>query len=164
MRRFGRIAFILLVLGVTGCDHTTKHMILERLAQGQSWELITGVLDIRHTVNTDTAFSLLGGLVPLSERLLLLRATATLGVVAVVLFVISRWKRALSSERLAWALVLGGAIGNALDRWTKGHVIDFIHVHYWPVFNVADVAVTIGVGLMILMARRTAQPGAASHR
>jgi signal peptidase II len=154
MRRFGRLAFMLMVLGVTGCDHTTKRLVLDHLAQGQSWEMVSGLLDIRHTLNTDTAFSLLGGMVPLNQRLLLLRVTAWLGVIGVTLLVCARWKRTLGPERLAWALILGGALGNAIDRLIRGHVIDFIDFHFWPVFNVADMAITVGVGLMILVARK----------
>jgi signal peptidase II len=121
--------------------------------------LIAGVLDIRHVLNTDTAFSVLGDVIPLTQRLLLLRLTAWLGVFVVGLFIIGRWKRASSVERLGWALVLGGALGNALDRLIRGSVVDFIYVHYWPVFNVADIAITSGVALMILVTRRRAAVG-----
>ena len=55
---------------------------------------------------------------------------------------------------LGLALVLGGAVGNLIDRLRLGYVIDFIHLHYrdfhWPVFNVADIAITVGVGLVLL--------------
>ena len=154
MKSFGRVAFVLMALGVTGCDLTTKHWAQSALAIGQTREVITGVLDIRHTVNSDTAFSMLGGLIPLAQRLMLLRATACLGVVALVVLVLARWKRAVPVERLAWALAMGGALGNAMDRFLRGTVVDFIYVHYWPVFNVADVAITVGVMLMFIASRK----------
>ena len=144
-----------MVLAVTGCDHVTKGWVVNRFAEGQSRELIGGVLDIRHAMNTDSAFSLLGGHIPLAPRLLLLLVTAWVGVLIVSLFIAARWKRAGGFERLAWALVLGGALGNAIDRLIRGHVIDFIHVHYWPVFNVADIAITVGVGVMLLFSWRS---------
>jgi signal peptidase II len=157
MRRFGRLTFILMVLGVTGCDHATKQWVMDRMVEGQSRELIGGVLDIRHTLNPDTAFSLLAGHVALAPRLALLRVTAWLGVLAVTWLVTARWRRASGLERLGWALVLGGALGNAIDRLIRGHVIDFIHVHYWPVFNVADIAITLGVAVMLVLSQRRAR-------
>lgn len=154
MRNLGRVAFIGLVLAVTGCDHATKQWIASRIVEGQSWNLVDGVLDIRHTLNTDTAFSLLGAYVPLHARLTMLRLGAWLGVIAVTLFVVARWKRFAAHERIALGLVLGGALGNALDRLTRGYVIDFIHVRFWPVFNVADIAITLGAGLLLVLGHR----------
>jgi signal peptidase II len=62
---------------------------------------------------------------------------------------------------LGFALVVGGAIANAYDRGVQGSVIDFIQIPHWPVFNLADSAITVGVGLLLLGAflnRRAAQP------
>ncbi len=154
MRKLGRLAFIGLVLAVTGCDHATKHLIVSRTIEGQSWNVIDGVLEIRNTLNTDTAFSLLGAYIPLHARLTMLRVGAWLGVLALTLFTASRWKRIAASERVALGLVMGGALGNAIDRLIRGHVVDFIYVHHWPVFNVADMALTVGVGLLLLLGRR----------
>jgi signal peptidase II len=70
------------------------------------------------------------------------------GVAAVVAAVAASWKAA--SERLAWALVLSGALGNGLDRLLCGPVIDFVDLHHWPVFDVADIAVSVGIGLLLL--------------
>lgn len=154
MQKLGRCAFLWLVLGVTGCDHTSKRLILSQMGEGQAWNVIQGVLEIRSTLNTDTAFSLLAGHLPTSPRLYLLRIGAWFGVTALLLFTRARWKRIAGYERLALALLVGGALGNAIDRLIWGHVVDFIHVRYWPVFNVADVAITIGAGLLLILARR----------
>jgi signal peptidase II len=148
-REFGRLAFILLVLGVTGCDHATKQWMMARMIEGQANVIISGVLDIRYALNTDTAFGLLGAHLAPAPRLALLQVAAWLGVGLVSLFIALRWKQARGFERLAWALVLGGALGNAIDRLVHGYVTDFIHVHHWPVFNVADIAITVGVGLLV---------------
>jgi signal peptidase II len=155
MRNLGHLAFMGLVLGVTGCDHVTKHWISSHVHEGQSWNVLTGVLEIRSTFNTDTAFSLLAATIPLHARLALLLAGAGLGCAALSLFTIMRWKRFAPSERVALALVLGGALGNAIDRLLRGHVIDFIYVHYWPVFNVADVAITAGIAALLLFGRKS---------
>jgi len=154
MRNLNRLAFMGLVLAVTGCDHATKHWIASRLAEGQSWNVLNGVFEIRNTLNTDSAFSMLGAYIPLHTRLALLRVGAWIGVAAITLFTVRRWRRFLTPERAALGLLLGGALGNAIDRLLRGHVIDFIYVHHWPVFNVADIAITTGVGLLLLYGRR----------
>lgn len=154
MRNLGRLAFMGLVLGVTGCDHATKHWVASRIAEGQSWNVWSGVVEIRNTLNTDTAFSLLGAFIPLHARLTLLRVLAWVGVALVTLFTVARWRRFAPIERAALGLLLGGALGNAIDRLLRGHVIDFLYVHHWPVFNVADIAITVGVGLLLLFGRK----------
>jgi signal peptidase II len=53
------------------------------------------------------------------------------------------------AEQVGVALVVGGALGNLVDRVVRGYVVDFIHVHGWPVFNVADIAVAVGVGFIV---------------
>lgn len=153
MKRLGLFAFLLIVLGITGCDHTTKLLITDHLAVGHSQPVIAGWLDFRHTLNADTAFSLLGGIIPHPQRLLMLRFLAWIAVAVLVSVIAMRWKAAGTWERVSWALVLSGALGNAIDRLIRGPVVDFIDVHYWPVFNVADIAVTIGLGLLLLIRR-----------
>lgn len=153
MKRLGLLAFTFIVLGVTGCDHTTKQLIQEHLPLGHSRQSIAGFLVFRYTLNADTAFSLLGDIIPLPQRLTLLRVLAWVGVAAVVAAIAASWKAASVWERLAWALVLSGALGNGLDRLLRGPVVDFIDLRYWPVFNVADMAVSVGVGLLLLTKR-----------
>lgn len=74
-------------------------------------------------------------------------------------FWLGRLDRSKTQEAIGWALVLGGAIGNLIDRLVLGYVIDFLDVYYqnwhWPAFNVADSAITVGVGLLLLDALRT---------
>ncbi len=153
MKRLGLFAFFLIVLAMTGCDHTTKLLISDQLPVGHSKPIIAGVLDLRHTLNADTAFSLLGGIIPLPQRLLLLRSLAWVAVFVLISVIAGRWKAAGNWERLSWALILSGALGNAIDRLVRGPVIDFIDVHYWPVFNVADISVTVGLGLLLVVRR-----------
>ncbi len=74
-------------------------------------------------------------------------------VISAVIVVVLRRQRGDAAVSLALALVLGGALGNLYDRVTLGHVVDFIQLHaagyYWPAFNVADSAISVGVGLLI---------------
>lgn len=88
------------------------------------------------------------------------------GLAVVISLVITFWLRRLSSaERLTGfglALILGGAIGNLIDRLAYGHVIDFIQLYYdrwyWPAFNLADSAITVGVVLLLIDGLVTKQP------
>ncbi len=156
MRRFGWLAFSVLLFGVVGCDHATKHVAEAALAARAPLQLVPGVLDLSYAPNTDTAFSLLGHLMLPGARLVLLLVVSTLATLAVTALVVRRWKHSSRLERVAGALLLGGAIGNVADRAWRGQVIDFIHVEHWPVFNVADVAICVGVALLAI-AWRTAE-------
>ena len=69
---------------------------------------------------------------------------------ALVPVMLAKRRQANRSERAAYALLLGGALGNMLDRLARGYVVDFIHLHHWPVFNVADVLIVIGAALLLL--------------
>ncbi len=150
MRTFRWVLFLVIVLGVTGCDHATKSLATSILPDGQSQSLISGVLSLEQTRNTDTAFSLLSRVMPVGPRLLLLKVTATLGVFFVLWLASRRFAVAGITERCALGLILGGALGNAIDRWRWGYVVDFIHLEHWPIFNVADVALSVGAGLLLL--------------
>jgi len=105
--------------------------------------VIPGVLAFTHVHNRGIAFSLLGG-VPVAVPALI-----ALTLLVVLFYNRARWaRRPLAPSALA--LISGGALGNLLDRLRVGAVVDFIDVHVWPVFNLADVAVTAGAGLLIL--------------
>ncbi len=92
--------------------------------------------------------------------------------VAAIAFIVTLYRRLLPTQRaLKWGLplVLGGALGNVFDRIRYGHVIDFIDVHivlkgkdhHWPTFNVADIAICVGVGLMAIDMFTSKRPRAA---
>jgi len=154
MQRLSWLLFLLLVLGISGCDHATKSMATTALPDGQVTSIITGWLSLERTHNTDTAFCLLSPLMSTGPRLLLLKFTATVGVLAVAWLALYRFTRATMVERCALGLLLGGALGNAIDRWRWGYVVDFIHLKHWPVFNVADVALCAGALLLWLSVQR----------
>ncbi len=153
-----RLAIVLLTLSLFGCDHATKIAAEANLAHGPPVSLVTGILELRYTVNDDTAFSLLRtfGIDRTPGPLLAASAFALLGVA--LAWAIAARNRASRAQHVGFALVLGGALGNVVDRALRGHVIDFIHVTRWPVFNVADIAVVAGMILLVLcglFARRT---------
>jgi signal peptidase II len=142
------------LLGLFGCDHGTKHLAKVHLEGSRGIELIPGVFDLKYTENTDTAFSLLGKLLGANERYVLLTTMGSVVLLAFVAFVVSHWSRLGGWARLGSVLVLSGALGNLTDRLLRGYVIDFMHLHAWPVFNVADVAVCVGALLVVLFGRK----------
>jgi signal peptidase II len=153
LNRFGGVAFVALMAGVTGCDHATKRLASAELGS-RALPIWPHVLELHVAKNTDTAFSLLGGVVPLHARWILLSVASALATLAILAFVVRRWKTLTPTTRIGGALILGGALGNLFDRVASGRVIDFIHVEHWPVFNVADIAVTLGVVLLLWRAGR----------
>jgi signal peptidase II len=141
------IALVVVVL-----DQITKALIRPALTLHDSIEVIPGFLDLTRVHNTGAAFGMLNSVeFPFKTVVLSLVALVALGGVA--------WYAATVplSDRLARvgiAGVLGGAVGNLIDRATTGYVLDFVDAywngwHFWA-FNVADAAITLGVILMIL--------------
>ncbi len=135
------VVFFLTALLVLAADQSSK-MWLRSYPEGQSIFEI-GFFRITNVQNTGAAFGLF------QDQSLLLTIVAIIGVIAILLFVLLVYRRFsfLNSRlgKLALGLVLGGAIGNLVDRLRLGYVIDFIDIGIWPVFNIADSAVVIGV-------------------
>lgn len=148
-----RLGILLLTLSLFGCDHATKVAAEQSLSHGRAVSVVTGVLELRFTNNDDTAFSLLHHLGVARTPMLLVAASA-LALLGVVAMWIAARKRATRMQHVGFALVLAGALGNIVDRMLRGSVVDFIHVTHWPIFNVADISVVVGVGLLGLAALR----------
>lgn len=123
-------------------DQATKLLLALRIPLGSSVPVIPGFLAFTHVHNRGIAFSLIGG-IPL-----LVPALIALTLLFLLFYNRSRWSRRPLTQS-ALALVSGGAIGNLIDRVRVGAVVDFIDVRVWPVFNLADLAVTAGAGLLI---------------
>jgi signal peptidase II len=147
-RRIFPWLLMLLTLGLVGCDEGTKIVAQKALEHRGPLRLLRGVLDLRYTENHDTAFSLFRH-IEFPGKPFAIAAVASLTLVAIS---IMWWRRrhAPRVEQLGYGLVVAGAVGNVLDRLGRGFVVDFIHVHHWPVFNVADILVAIGVALLLL--------------
>ncbi|WP_394844795.1 signal peptidase II [Pendulispora brunnea] len=158
-RGTGLFARALLLLGsaaLVGCDHASKAMALHELGGGRIVELIAGVLDLRYTENHDIAFSLLRD-VAIPHKPLVLGAFAAAVFVGML---VTWWRRRYAQwpEPMGYALVAAGAMGNILDRFMRGFVVDFIHLTHWPVFNVADILVVAGLAFIALGAARPRTP------
>jgi signal peptidase II len=146
-------AFLALsVIALAGCDHATKYIAKAELENAPSKQLIGNILELNYVENRDTGFGLLRW-IPARTRLPIILALQALGSLGFI-FALSRRKK-LDIYAAAFALVLSGALGNLTDRISRGYVIDFIRVPYWPVFNLADIWISIGVGLIVLAALRS---------
>lgn len=152
-----------LVAVIVAIDQLTKHWALGRLSGGRTIDLI-GSLRLNLAFNRGMAFSRGGGLGPI------IGAVAFLIVIVIVL-----WMRRSARGLPAFAagLIVGGAIGNLVDRlfrgeaWLRGAVVDFVDLQWFPVFNVADSAITLGAVLMMvasLRQRPAAGPEVAENR
>ncbi len=131
-------------------DQVSKLAIDRDMQLYQSIELIPGWFNLTYVHNTGAAFSFLESAGGWQRWLFSGLALFISGVLLV-------WLRGLSRRQVllaaALALVLGGALGNLIDRIVYGYVIDFLDVYYqsyhWPAFNIADSAICVGVGLML---------------
>ncbi len=154
MRWLGSLLCLCLLLGVVGCDHTTKQLALSELAPGGPVSLVRGWVELRYVTNTDTAFTVLRHVFGPETRFVVVVVAQAVANLGLAVWLLWHWPTFRLCERAGAAVLLGGGISNLLDRLVRGHVIDFIHVSYWPVFNVADVAICVGVGLLLLGAQQ----------
>lgn len=132
-------------------DQISKGWI-ERNYQLFETTVVLPVLDITRLHNPGAAFSFLASAGGWQRWFFTILATGvSIGIIYWLRQIVSSQQRALAS---GLALIMGGAIGNVLDRLEHGYVVDFIHAHwqgaYFPAFNIADAAITIGAGLLLL--------------
>jgi signal peptidase II len=149
---------ILFTLALVGCDHATKVVAASALERRGPLSILPGLVDLRYAENHDTAFSLLRSIdFPGKVAALFVLSAIILGAVLVTWW---RRRRSSTAEQMGYALIVAGAVGNAMDRARRGFVVDFIEVHRWPIFNVADVAIVAGVLLVgIVLFRRSRHEG-----
>jgi signal peptidase II len=143
---------LFLVLLVIVLDQLTKIWVVKSFQLYESLEIIPNFFNLTYLTNKGAAFGFLAGVTASWRHYLFL----VLASVALVLLVVA-WRRMHKDHPFygpALALIAGGAIGNVIDRVRLGAVVDFLDFyvagHHWPVFNVADSAITAGVALFLL--------------
>jgi signal peptidase II len=146
------LSYLLLIAAVVILDQLTKALVVRQIGLHDYIPLVDGLLSLSHVRNHGAAFGLLSDWnLPYQSLLLAVLSLAALGAIAAYFL---RLPAAARLPRLALALVLGGAVGNVIDRLRLGYVVDFVHVYWreyqWPDFNVADSAITIGVALLVI--------------
>ena len=147
-----RVSLIAFVVTLT-LDILTKYVINANLTYADRIPVIEGVFYLTHVRNTGAAFGLF------RDAPSAIRLTFFIGIASVAIVIIIQFLRRLAPgdrlSALALGLILGGAVGNLIDRIRLGEVVDFLHFdlwggYSWPDFNVADSAIVVGVGLLVL--------------
>ena len=147
-----RAFYLLIALVVVLLDRWTKHVVAQRISLYSHIQVIPGFFRLTHTENTGAAFSLFAdSTAPWKTGLLIAFSVIALAVVSVLL-----WKNhhAHMVTGVGLSLIMGGALGNLWDRLARGRVIDFLLFYFkryqWPVFNLADSAIVVGAGLLVV--------------
>jgi signal peptidase II len=151
-----RIQYVSIAVAVILLDLWTKWLVVQRIDLHEAVPVIPSFFQLVHVRNTGAAFGIGANADSRIVPMLL-----NLGAIAVFCVVVVYALRSAVTDRLLQSglhLILGGAIGNLLDRFRFGYVVDFLDVyagnHHWPAFNVADSAICIGIALLFLDMRK----------
>ncbi|RKY31442.1 MAG: signal peptidase II [Candidatus Omnitrophota bacterium] len=131
------IIFIVLFL-----DQLTKLIATNNLILNKSFPVIKGIFHFTLVYNRGAAFGLLKGQIPLFVF------TSIFAIILVLLAIRDYKEKKISLQVFALSLILAGGLGNLIDRIFLGYVVDFLDFRIWPVFNIADSAITIGAVLL----------------
>ncbi|MGA7908723.1 MAG: signal peptidase II [Candidatus Sulfotelmatobacter sp.] len=147
-----RTLHLFIALAVVLLDRWSKRLVAHRLALYAHIQIIPGFFRITHTENTGAAFSLFADSpAPWKTAMLIAFSVIALVVVSVLLW---NDNHAHAATGIGLSLIMGGALGNLWDRVTSGRVVDFllfyVKRYQWPVFNLADSAIVVGAGLLVL--------------
>lgn len=146
MRLKNRLFWIAAIIAII-LDQLTKYWVVQTLSLGETQALIPGILHFTYTQNKGAAWSFLSNSA-FAYWLRWLSLAASLGLMAWASFgsKLNHW------EQIGWGLILGGAIGNGIDRFRLGKVVDFIYfiLINFPVFNLADVSINIGIACLLV--------------
>jgi len=160
-----RVYYLTLAAAVIVVDIWTKWLIVRRIDLHEAIPVIPDFFQLVHVRNTGAAFGLGANA---SSKLVPILLNA--GAIAVFCVVVVYALRTAVTDRLLQTglhLILGGAIGNLLDRFRFGYVVDFLDVyigsHHWPAFNIADSAICIGIALLFLDMRKKPERAAAAE-
>ena len=147
-----RIQYLAVTAAVILLDFWTKWLVVQRIDLHEAVPIIPNFFQLVHVRNTGAAFGIGANT---DSRIIPLLLNG--GAIAVFCVVVAYALRSAVTDRMLQTglhLILGGAIGNLLDRFRFGYVVDFLDVyvrnHHWPAFNVADSAICIGIGLLFL--------------
>lgn len=150
----------LIIILVVAADQLTKVWIMANFAMFESREVIPGLFSLTYLTNRGAAFGFLNG----DHGAWRHAFFVGVALVAIVMMVVLLRQMRHEGRRfvVAIALIFGGAVGNLLDRLRLGAVVDFLDFywasHHWPAFNLADSAITIGVGLFLVAHLRQFRP------
>ncbi|MBN1353579.1 MAG: signal peptidase II [Candidatus Omnitrophica bacterium] len=138
---------LLVAFSVAAIDQLSKIMASQRLVQGESVAVIKGFFYLTLVYNSGAAFGIF------KSQTFFFTTVSIIAVVSIGIYLLKRNSYFLTAD-IGFALVLGGAIGNLFDRLRLGCVVDFLDFRIWPVFNIADSAITIGVLFVLFSVAR----------
>lgn len=131
------------ILGVLAADHLVKLLVRSTMYCGQTIPVIDGLFSLTYVQNRGAAFSLFAG-----------RGTMIMVITFIALCIavwyMERHKNEHWTLLLALELIISGGAGNLIDRAAFGFVTDMFDMHFWPVFNIADIAICVGCGCLII--------------
>ena len=158
MRFKNRFFWIAAVLAFS-LDRLTKYWIVKSLTLGQTLPLLPGIFHLTYVTNTGAAFSLFSGRV---EWLRWLSLGVSLSLIAIASFgpLLNFW------DQIGYGLILGGAVGNGIDRFALGYVTDFLDFRLinFAIFNVADSFITIGIAFLLIGTLKAGPDGSRRSR
>jgi signal peptidase II len=134
--------FVVVALGVFVLDRVTKALVVASVPYGTEVPLVDRVVAIANVHNSGAAF----GVLPAGATIFLIASIVV--AIGLVIYVVRSPGNAWTDSVLG--LIMGGTLGNGYDRIVHGTVTDFINFHFWPVFNVADSAISIGVAALVV--------------
>jgi signal peptidase II len=160
-----QLGMLATALVIAVCDQAVKRVVVSVMEIGRSIDVLGSFARLTRTSNTGAAFGLFRGRGPVFIVISLIAAIAITAFSRQI-------ARARRIERVAFGLILGGAVGNLIDRIRLGAVVDFIDIGVgavrWPTFNIADSAITIGVTLLavsvLFLGRQAAEGNGAELR
>lgn len=126
---------------VFAADRLTKYFIINSLEPWQSIKVIPDIFHITLVLNNGAAFGLF-------RNCAIFFTVFSFAAIALIMLIVTRVQRISTPLSISLALILGGAAGNLVDRLKFGLVIDFLDFRIWPVFNIADTAISIGIAIL----------------
>ena len=136
--------FWIIIAAAVVLDIVSKQLVISGMELEQAISVIPGVFDLRYIRNYGAAFSIMQ-----NKRIFLIAVTVVM-MAALCVYAVKMGNRISKAERIALAMIVGGGIGNLIDRVFLGYVNDFLDIHIIPIFNVADCFVTVGCILLVI--------------
>jgi signal peptidase II len=160
-----RMMYLLIALIVVVLDRWTKHVVAQRIRLYSHIQIIPGFFRLTHTENTGAAFSLFADSTGPWKTVLLIGFSMI--ALATVSYLLWKNNHAHIVTGIGLSLIMGGAVGNLWDRLARGRVVDFllfyVKRYQWPVFNLADSAIVVGAGLLVIEILFAKTHGEKSH-
>lgn len=136
------LRFFLIIMATLAVDQVSKYLVQTNMLRGESIPIVAPVFYLTYIQNPGAAFGILANQT-------VFFVVVTLIVIGGILFGYRYVSAANENIRIALALVMGGAVGNLVDRLRIGRVVDFLDFRVWPVFNLADTAIVLGVVILV---------------